>query len=863
MLEKNYVNLHFATLDDLNDIDEGIENLISTQSLIKDATQEIINPDTYARRELANETDSGAEIEVDNNKVASAASKIIDTLLPFYNSNNNDNQNLQAIDNLIEEFGPVPILVELKGQLETKIETKETIEFLVKCKNVEDLLRTPGLSIDDLIRVATDVEQLEQPELTKQLDDIIVEQKRQFATKLRSYQQQSKWLSDENISSKNLTSLSQSFDQLIQLQSVKDAPIYPASWWALDILLEPFITRFNYHFDTPNKDTNKLSKPEWAFAYIENFLDDNLPLLRLIVDDVFKSLGRIGTYEVITALLQPMRKKLVKMVGVIDKSISTNSSNNNNNSSNSSSSNNNGSNNNNNTAITKASEKFGRLLSHLIFESSSFDQRLRNKYKYNPFINNYRNPILVRWAGLTGDILLDDKHHTVERWLDFERDLASKRFKREILDANDAFKIDFDYQNNHMDQLTKDVLKPTYSAYGVLKLIRNLNSHFQTLTIVKFQLQYVSKIQLKLLDSYLESLKLQYKDYIDKYKLKSVLKVIPGAMDEEIDKKEGKTQDQHLQSGVTKLTELFCSTKFIINAMENWNHEIHFTKLWKMFLSLQSNSNNAISTKITTKNEGIFGNLIEQYDALLTKITQSYIEFFRFEIKRLLKKYVNSSQWEITLLNSDENGEFSRVPSVDLKPLINALPIYLEIISRSVSQVDYFAVSDSAVTVLCDILYEYILTNNKFTRAGVDQLLVDFGDIISSLQVSLQLNTKKNSIVSSSSNTGSSGSSESSGSSGSRGGPKGVLSSNQVLLLQQLQLQLLLLLLLLLPPLSSDGNKSYVKVVQAIDLLDSIDVERAKQVKNLKIYNHLRDDYAHHLEQLTDSEIKDLLSRLV
>ena len=134
--------------------------------------------------------------------------------------------------------------------------------------------------------------------------------------------------------------------------------------------------------------------------------------------------------------------------------------------------------------------------------------------------------------------MLNDLNHAAKKWLEFENRLALRRFDNEIINASDAFSIDHDYQGlNHDKEINLHILRPTYSAYGLVKLISNLNSHFQTLNIVKYQLQFVSRIQLGLIDKYYDIIKKHYKEYNNKYSFKNALNMIPGAMvDESINK---------------------------------------------------------------------------------------------------------------------------------------------------------------------------------------------------------------------------------------------------------------------------------------------------------------------------------------
>ncbi|KAI3404735.2 hypothetical protein KGF56_002438 [Candida oxycetoniae] len=805
---EKYINSNFTSLEDLATIEAKIEELTIAQNEMKRIT---------AARLSNTEDNTAKELTIDSEKLQDAVvhiGAVLSEIMDLTDIKDSCNK----IEALIQEFGPVPLFIDLQGQLQTKLEINESIVFLEKCRNAEEKLNS-GLQFEQLGEVSIEIEQLGQPDLVEKLTTIIATFRTNLESELKEVIRNSKWLSNSNIASQALTVLTKTFERLVELQTIKDIPTYPESWWALDLLLQPFAVRFNYHFNSPNKDTNKLSKPEWALNYVENFLDDNLPLLSIVVDDVFKPLGRIGTYEVITCVLQLLRLKINKMVHIIDENI-------------------------HNVQDAQLKEKYGRLLSHLIFETSLYDQRLRNKYSYNPYITtttkttNYSTPVAQKWTGLTGDILLDNSSHTVSNWLNFENTLATKRFENDILGAEDAFRIDYDYlAGNEKDSLisTHQILRPTYSAYGVFKLINNLNTHFQTLTIVKFQLKYVSKIQLNILESYLEAIKAQYKIFLDRFSFnKSAFNMIPGAMNEVVDAKDYLKQDEKMLASLQKLTEIFCSTKFLIKSMEKWSEDLIFIQLWEMYIKLNSVN---ISSDDNNNTYGIFGNPLEQYENLLSKIMDHYLDFFKLEIKRLLKKYVNTSQWELAGSNDgdgagdgdgDGDGDNDNtVPSSDLNPLIDALPIDLEIISKSVSQLDYFAISNNVVTTICDLLYEYIVTNNRFSRKGVNQLIVDFSYLIKSLQSPLLLNSRSRSTSSSIPHDATT-----------------ITASTQ--------------------QLSSDENESYVKIVQAIDLLDSMDIEKAILLKKQsdKIIDELRLEYGHKLQHLKTSEIRDLLSRL-
>ncbi|KAL6451655.1 LOW QUALITY PROTEIN: TIP20 Protein transport protein TIP20 [Candida maltosa Xu316] len=777
-MDVDYINSNFTTLDDLSSVHEKLTELQNLQLEIKKLSESKVK-DTDASEHLSTTTTPEKKIyKINQEKLDNAIDELIYDVGLL--SDIPDDQVISVMDHLIEKHGQLPVLIDLKGQFETKLDTIKTIEMLEKSKRIdEDLNR--DLSLSELKEISQEIASDDCEELTIKLNTIFDSRKQQLESDFKHTLKENKWLSNDSIPNSALTLIGKQFNDLIILQSIISIPKYPDSWWGLDLLLEPFVTRFNYHFSSSNKDTNKLSKPEWAFDYLETFLSDNLPLLGIIVDDVFKSVDKIGTYEIITCLLIPVRKKVEKMIEQINNRVT-------------------------NDQEGKLVEKNGRLLSHLIFELSSFDQRIKEKYKYNPYIVQFDEVPSEKWLGITSDILLNDSNHAVKNWLDFENQLAAKRFQNEIIQSKDAFKIDYDYQGNSSEQdhrqiINYHILKPTYSAYGLVKLIDNLNSHFQTLSIVKFQLQYVSRIQMTIIDKYFDVLNNRYKLFNDN--LKSMLNMLPGSFANET-----KTPNSvDLQDSLMMLTEIYCSSKFINNALENWSDQLIFIQLWTTYTGLL--------TSDPLEDKSIFDASVKHYDELINKVIKSYEDFFRIEIKRLLKTYVNTSIWELETNSKDgEEEEEGLEPSTHLGLLVGKLAEYLETLSKSLSNLDYFMISDKVVSILCDILFEYVLTNNEFNRAGVNQLITDFEYMVKSLQYPLHFNADEGAEY------------------------------------------------------SNDHNDKYLKIVQALDLMESIDPSVIREYKrksdklDAKFIEDVRTKYTHRLKELNNYDINNLLIRI-
>mmetsp|Transcript_5215 Transcript_5215/g.5873 ORF Transcript_5215/g.5873 Transcript_5215/m.5873 type:complete len:777 (-) Transcript_5215:9501-11831(-) len=704
-----YMNANFTSVKDLENIDDRISELEALKLKIHEAVKAKVSDNSRSDSIVS------TRYEEEKNKRVEDVLEGLKSLLT-----KPDDEALVQIGELSDQYGNIAVLDNARLLYKRRLELKHGLAFLQEARVLETEIGS--LSIEDLSKVLKAKDTLQSlasehetvpinnevvQQLSEALDKKIISFRSKLEEEFKNLLEEIKWLAPKSekrsIPQAKVASIHTYMSKLFEVQSINDTPEYPETWWAFDILLEPIIVRFNYHFNTANKETNKLSKPEWALNFIENFLSENLLYLKLVVGDTIKSFSGIIDYEIITTLLNPVREKMFKMINSINENIARLEE------------------------RKENREKSGRILSHLIFELSSFDQRLRNVYKFNPYVKDIAIAPSKKWMGLTGDILLhgDIEDLAALNWLNFEFELATERFNTEIIQSEKAFKIDFDYQASQEYKVFHErLLKPTYSAYNLTKLFNNLTSHHKTLNIVKYQLKYVSNIQLKLIDLYHDKLKQLLRSFNDSFNLKLVLNFIPGGLSNDNSTNTDSNNTKNGLKGLEILTELYCLTKFISNHLEQWSEELVFIQLW--------NSYKSISNKTHAFGLTIFDNSMSDFQTLLSKILDNYEHFFRKEIKTSLKNYVNSSQWDISANNNLE-------ASSDLSLLVNNLPIYMSYLEKCLSDLDYYLITNKIVTLLCVVLREFIITNNQFSATGVKQLKVDFEFIIAQLKHSLLL----------------------------------------------------------------------------------------------------------------------------
>lgn len=746
----DYINKSFVSLRDLDSIDDKINSL----RLEQQALQEKIAQRASAPTDMS-------VTPVTTTHVASLLDEIRQ-LTPDTPASH--------IEALIKEYGRVEPLAHLLNLLGKRTALAQNSRDLAFCEELKGQISSLSSSspVSDYSRVASSIAAADERHLADLKSEFrakVSEQREILQNQLHEILSEVHWLAPNEpvkIENSNLQKIRTLVEDLTVIQACVSVPTYPDVWWALETLVEPFAIRFNYHFQEAAK-TNKISKPEWALGYVETFLADNLEILNLVTGSMFDKYERIGSFELISAVLVPLRKKMSSTVEIINNSINRSEEDDN------------------------ALDRFGRLLSHLIFECASFDQTLRARYAYNPFIEHLSKAPERKWMGISGDLLLarEGEGSAVDNWLHLELVLAKKRFENDIIGPDNAFEIDPDYGASSDSPET--VLHPTFSAFGLVKLFENLTSHFKTINIVKYQLKYVSKIQLPLLDQYMVELRRHFKQFDVSLRLKLMSNFVPGSA-------ESNTPQVSVTNGLAGLqilTGIYCLTRFMIEKMEVWSGDLVFIQLWRY---CQAQSDEQLETSI-------FDSTISEFRKFLDEVSSKYEDFFRREIRKALKEYVNTTSWIVDPLQQTQ-------VSGALASFINAVLAYMSYTKKVLPSYDYFVVSSKVCNSYAKVLLEYVITNNQFNQGGIDQLSADIDYINTSLTEDLQLDPTKR--------------------------------------------------------ISNAENKSIKKVQQLLEIMRKFDVSGAKIMKK-QFDNGaaVRMQFESKLDALSDSECLDILFRIV
>lgn len=759
----SFINENFNNVEDLLQLDEKIGELMGLNAKIKSIAEFKVNGEPVednGSKPVENPIDL-----LSNDRLKAAVDDIVTKIrqLQDFHQLNNLGQSIEIVGQLNQKYGPVEIVTNIKSYLETKVQISKNLKYLDLAKIVETELNDNLVNFSQLSSEIHILRQNSNPlsnETMAVIDDLlnkrVMETKVQLEQSLTNLLQENNWLvhKNTNLPSDAMKPIRELIEKLVDLQCINDVPQYPHTWWVLDILLKPIFTRFDYHFNS-SRNTDKISRPELALGFIDTFLQDNLPVLNLIIGNVFRSKQRILEFEVITTLLKPLRVKFLKIVKIINNNIKLN--------------------------LNDPSnlEKSGQLLAHLIKELSDFDHNLRRKYKYNPYVVKFDQVPSEIWEGITGDIFSHDEEN-IDNWLSLEKRLALKQLNEQIINSSDKYKIDIDYQGVSVNN--EQELKPTMSALNLTKLINNLTSHFQTLTSPSSQLKFVNSIHLTLLDSYYDDLLLILKAFNEKFNQKSVFSFIPGGMKPSKD-----VSENHLVNGMKALDMilgLYCSAQFVFQSLEQWENELCFIQISQ------------------TGGYEIFASCIRKYQDLVKRILKNFEDFYRKEIQFTLKNYVNGSVWDHNTSSNDQ------VASSDLNLLVRTLSVYLNEIQKCVSTLQYVYMTNRTVSTIFNILNDYVVHNNQFTKLGLQQLKTDVSFIKNQLHSTLYLNSSSD--------------------------------------------------------FSNDTNLDVIKLNQSIEVLDRIKSYEAKSfITGGKSLQELRDMFDDSLDQLTGHDLLGLLPRIL
>ncbi|ODV96880.1 hypothetical protein PACTADRAFT_48677 [Pachysolen tannophilus NRRL Y-2460] len=681
-----FLNSNFKSLADLKKID----------SIINDLN---VQRDELAKR-TSNVSGDDDELIFDNNSqqvIIDLVSDLNEIINNFVNSKVDfDGSNIE-LNKLVTKYGNVNIIKDLRFKLD-QVQQLISAEKIIKdynllLNNVNNLLVVVDQSEETILQETSDVFEKVQnfkklyqsymlvdqlgAYLDRAISEVIVNTfKQKFEIVLERLiqdtesgeegeEEDGKEIQKEQNEKQSIEQqnlIIKSLRNLLILQSIDPLNSQKKPLWAFSLLSQPFQIRFVFHYETKN-ETNRIDKPEWFLKYLNTWLTNNLDDLNKKYSIFLKSTIYEKEYFKTNYLLALLEPVKSRIIKIL-----------------------------NVVSNIEDKEQSSFLLTHLIDQLQKSDEEILRNHKIA--------------IDLTNDLILSNDMY-FNKWLNIEKTFNFKRFN-EIIYQEDSFEIDF-------ESVESSLTKPTKSSIYIKNLFENLTLKYKSIANYKFKLKFLSEIQLNLLSKYYDKLDDSLSAFQSIFKKISLLK----SNHEEEYKITG-------LNGIDKLLRIYCSLRYIIEAMENWDEDLVFIELW-LFIN-----DNDEKTKEEVLSGTFFQPLVEAYEKLSLRVVNILNEFLNREINSSFKSYFKLNNW-------GESNSFNDSLSPELSSSISKMSRYLDYINRSLSEVESLTIKNNFCERIIKFFKDSILNLNQFNENGSKQLLFDFENIFQTLGLIVDL----------------------------------------------------------------------------------------------------------------------------
>jgi hypothetical protein len=610
----------------------------------------------------------------DNDNDTSLAISVLDTLRSCVRTPSV--QAMQEIDTLIDQYGPIPaltyarILVVKKHELQLRLDVER--QYLHLLSSIQQIGTTSSTNTN----ICTDVQSL-RAEL-----DAFSEQHRHTTLKtipltdfdvialidhlytllygtvkslIRPQLQETLQMKVKSWETMDVDVAAQidAFTKLLQLQLSAAPPSLVIddtdTIWAIDALVVEFQKKFKFHF-LGKGETNRLDKPEFAFSYVSGYLSENLQRAQDMFATPFASKVANATTVpasfstcFITSLLPMLRMKFSKEITML------------------------------------LDMRNGHLLSHFVSEVKKFDALLIQKFAYCPTEGQ-------EWTGLTKELVLS-RDEVWSIWLSNEKQFVNDRFD-EIVSMEDAFSIE-------SDVVELGRTKPTKSSLNLKNLLEGITASYDSLPL-KYQMRFLSEVQLKLLNFYFDT-------------LKNGLSALRGIKNVHVDG----------VSTLERICRVWCSAKYMIEVMQMWSNELTFIELWN---SLVDNDRDAGSLDSKGYEITFFESVINGYrDDILRKVPTLVKGYIERQLNRTMKDYFQTNRsWSHVQVDTESEKEHEGM--ADLNSAISTLNKDLRYLKATVSTATYYEWKLMISDTVASYFEKNIALANSFSRSGAEKL---------------------------------------------------------------------------------------------------------------------------------------------
>ncbi|KAL1601779.1 hypothetical protein SLS60_006694 [Paraconiothyrium brasiliense] len=454
----------------------------------------------------------------------------------------------------------------------------------------------------------------------------------------------------------------------------------PAVLFPLQVLVQPLEMRFRYHFDG-DKPTNRIDRPEYFLSHITTLLNDYSDF---VVDYVQPSLLKQfrGTdlalnsvyidamSAFITALLPMLRSKVGALLPKV------------------------------------ASQP--QLLSHLMHELMSFDNTIREEWRYD---GGYG---VEGWKGLSWEFLVQGDWFG--RWLQVEKDFALARYQS-IVEAPDFGDLDY-------ESVDPKATKPTKGAIRVNDLLETITDRYRPLTSFTQKLRFLIDIQITIFDKLEERLRGNLEAYLTL--TTSLGRAMGGVSKEEQDRLLG-------IEGLERLCKTYGSADYLERAMRDWSDDLFFLDIWDELQDRARRANNIGAMSVadvaerTSKAVGgdsdggaLFDETAAAYSRLRIRSEKIITDTLNGNVREALRAYRHINPWATLSASSTTLSS-----TAELDPLIAYLSTTLGFLSRALAPAPLRRIARGALATVSSTVWDNVVSRHRFSTAGAAQLSSD------------------------------------------------------------------------------------------------------------------------------------------
>lgn len=548
----------------------------------------------------------------------------------------------------------------------------------------------------------------------------------------------------QTISSSEYEKFDSLFVKLLNTEPIKPYQLYPIIYTkeknsygypltSFKALTDPIMLRFKFHFESTNSVTNRLDKPEWVYSHfisvVEGHLDFLLdcvqPSLNSSFINLHSTIPRNSVHEFISSLLPTIHNKSI-------------------------------------TLFSQTNHEH-QLLSHLVYETVSFDNQLKEKFYYKPYelvvSGNKRE-----WSGVAGDVLSvksvdkdgEDGKDNFQVWLDVETKSALNRYN-EIINSPNAFKLDYEYSSvpASSSALASSETKTTFSAINLRDLVSSLTSHYSSLTSTKFRLRYFVSVQLMLLDKFYSRMDESLSAFETIFS--STNTSLSSSLSNSLSASGAIVTNEEREvvkgvSGVERLARVIGSLEYIEKGLQVWAEDEFYLQLWEDITSRTqkpdskdgkqgdtSEVDKFLSGENVLDNSTLFDETIMSYKRLTNRGEELVIKVVRKEVGGSLREYYKKNWATPSSFSSNSHGDDDddddttnnnniNEPTVskELTPVFRTLLPLITFLKSFYSSFEYIKfIRKVSAQVIEPLLWQNIITACTFCGLGGKQLLVD------------------------------------------------------------------------------------------------------------------------------------------